>query len=223
MLAGGGEHHGDALYGRGIGNGSTFPLDDPVRAEVHLQLASVVGRDEVAPGSQARFLRVVGRLEVDQLVEPRDMFLRRDPPNAGRGRGRLQPNSFGQGAKKQVVVQEIALVWILVGMKTSLVLHLARKFTDDPVRETEAIDDGRLLLLLGRHLLERYLGPYRLPDRRIGLVHLAELKQVEVPLTGLVVMAIETMIFQKDAREIPEVPLGFFTGKIDVSCKGCPT
>ena len=138
----------------------------------------MVGRHSVAPRTQTRFLRIIGRFQVDQIVQPRDMFLWRNPPNTGRRRGGLQPNSFGQWTKKQVVVQEIALVWILVGMKTSLVLHLAAEFGDDPIRKTKSIDDRRLGLLLRRHLPERNLGPNRLPYFGVGLVDFSEIKEV---------------------------------------------
>ena len=123
MLAGGGKHHGHTLHRRGVGYRPPLPLDDPVRAKVHLEFAPVVGRDDVATGSEARFLQVVFWLEVDQFVEPRDMFLRRNAPNAGGRRSGDQLNAFRQWTKEQVVVHEIALAGIQVGPKPALVLH----------------------------------------------------------------------------------------------------
>ena len=86
MLAGGRQHDGHALDGCGISYGSALPLGDPVRAKVHFEFAPVVGRNIVSPRTHTRFFRIVFRLEIDQLVEPCDVFLRRDAPNTRRRR-----------------------------------------------------------------------------------------------------------------------------------------
>ena len=50
--------------------------------EVELEFAAVVGGDDVAAGPQAGLRGVVRRFRVDQFVQPRDVFLRRYPPDA---------------------------------------------------------------------------------------------------------------------------------------------
>ena len=48
MLASRGQHHRHALHGRGVGDGSAFPAQDAVGAEVEFQLAAVIGRHHIA-------------------------------------------------------------------------------------------------------------------------------------------------------------------------------
>ena len=99
------------------------------------------------------------------------------------------------------MVDEVALERIEVGVKAALVLHDALQFADNPVGEPQPLDDFRLRLLFGRHLLERNLCPDRFPDGGVGLVHRPEVEQIQIALGREVVVALVAMLIQEALRE----------------------
>ena len=84
MFARGGEHDRHTLDGCGIGNRAAFPADDAVGAEVEFQFTAVIGGHHIPARALAGLGGIVRRLGIDQFVESRDVFLRRDAPNARR-------------------------------------------------------------------------------------------------------------------------------------------
>ena len=60
----------------------------------------MVGRDDIAAGAGARLLRVKSRLDIDQLIEPCDVLLRRHSPDARWRRSWLEGDAFGQWPEK---------------------------------------------------------------------------------------------------------------------------
>ena len=84
MFARGGEHDRHTLDGGGIGNRAAFPTDDAVGAEVEFQFAAVIGGHHIPARALAGLGGIVRRLGIDQFVESRDVFLRRDAPNSRR-------------------------------------------------------------------------------------------------------------------------------------------
>ena len=84
MFARGGEHDRHTFDGGGIGNRAAFPTDDAVGAEVEFQFAAVIGGHHIPARALAGLGGIVRRLGIDQFVESRDVFLRRDAPNSCR-------------------------------------------------------------------------------------------------------------------------------------------
>ena len=111
---------------------------------------------------------------------------------------------------------EVALVWVQVRLKPTFAGHLAFQFANDPVCKTQALDDFRLRLFLGRHLLQRYLRPNGFPRGRIRLINRPEILEREIALLGFVVVTIQTMAVQKLHREVFEITLSRFAGRVDV-------
>ena len=221
VFARGREDDRHAFHRGGIGDRAPLPLGDPVGAEVEFQFATVVGRHGVAAGAYPGSGRVIRGLGVDQLVEPGDVFLGGDAPDA-RWRGcRDQLDVFGELPEEEVVVDEVPLVRIEVGLEATLVGHVPLQLADDPVGEAQALDYGRLLFFLGRHLLERDLCPDRFPHRGVGLVDRAEFEQVQVALLGLVVVAIVAVIVQEDLGEALEGAASRFSGGVGVRRHRC--
>jgi hypothetical protein len=135
VLAVGRQHGGSALDLAGVFPEPTYPPRDPIDAEVELQFAAVVGRNGIAMGAQAGLLRIECGLGVDQFVQPRDVFLRCDPPDPRRRRGRHQLDAFRQRLEEQVVVDEVALLRVKVSGEAALVRHFALQLLDDPVEK----------------------------------------------------------------------------------------
>ena len=52
--------------------------------KVELQFTAVIGGNDIATRAKARPLRIKLRFRIDQFVQPRDVFLRRDAPDARR-------------------------------------------------------------------------------------------------------------------------------------------
>ena len=101
-------------------------------------------------------------------------------------------------------------------LKAALAGHLAFQFADDPVRKAQALDDLRLRLFLGRHLLQRDLRPNGFPRGRIRLIHRPEILEREIALLGFVVVTIQTMTVQKLHSEVFETTSGRFAGRVDI-------
>lgn len=193
VFACGGKDDGDAFDGGGVGNSAAFPVGDAVDAEVEFKFAAVVGGNGVAVCAEAGFGGVVFRLGVDELIEAGDVLGGSDAPDAfGRGSG-FEFEAFGERAEEEVVVDKVGLGGIAMRVEAAFVGHRFFEILNDPVGEAEALDDLGLLLLFGRHFLERDLGPDGFPKVGVGLIGRAEFHQVEVGFRIGVVVAFEAM------------------------------
>ena len=68
----------------------------------------MIGWDDVTMAAKTRLFGIVLGFGVDQFIQPSDVFLWGDTPDAGWRRGGCELDSFGQGGKKQVVGDEIS-------------------------------------------------------------------------------------------------------------------
>ena len=93
----------------------------------------MVCRNRITARSHTGPLRVILWLGIDQLIEPRDMLLRSDPPNPfWRGRWR-QFDPVRELTKQEIVIQKITLVRIKMSLESALILHDPLKLTDNPI------------------------------------------------------------------------------------------
>ena len=118
------------------------------------------------------------------------------------------------------MVDEVSFAWLSVGVEAALVGHGGFQLLNNPVRELEALDGFGLVLLFRRHLLERDLGPNRLPSGGVGFVDGTQVHEIEVGLGVDVVVAVVAMEFEKIDPDSVEVAGHDLAGKVGLGCSG---
>ena len=172
------------------------PVNDVLNAKVCIGPESVICGDMVTTGSYTGFFRVVRRNYGYEFVEPGEVLLWMQAPDASRRRGWLQV--LWWFTKQQIMIQEIAFGWVKVLIKTTLLLKDALHFSHNPFGQLPALLDIRLSLFLpGRHLLQSYLFPNAFPQAGVIRIDPVQFMEGNIALLSVVTMTVKAVLFQK--------------------------
>ncbi len=120
----------------------------------------MVGGDDIAATTQARLPGIKLGFGIDQLIQARDVLLRRHSPQACLGGAGFELDPLRQWTEKQIVIEEVSFLRIEVFAKTTRIIHDAFQLLNNPIRKLKTLNNFRLQFLFWRrHFMKHDLSP----------------------------------------------------------------